>query len=518
LREINNEEEYESELANCVGVTGFHRWFFLKALSESLGIRMRVFAVESSGRVIGVLPILLRKRGPLSTANYLPVPHVGPLVRDMARLPDVLTAAEPFLLRQLTVVTKWAFAPGLPVPAEPLARAGFQVSTDENFFVPAGRSPADHLAAMPRGNRREVALSQSRGLKVTAADVPAIRDWFADRVDNPYRRQGTTPDYSRAAARRLVDLLGEDQRMLWRAVHDDQGQLLAVGANIIDTERVWTWLLVGEHNARPSPHVAAYWDVLEWSLGHGLACDFGGAPNPGIRKFKLRMGGEAGAYLVAERVRPDSYRKLRSLYAGLSARRSGTAGPDTTTQLPALPADVAAAAAAGDFQLGQLGLGHASGGQLLVIQRELVAVGARPALHGRAGRATARTAVSRTSARAPSVVPGDAVGDDHVAALPPASPVRPRARPHILDDDPPGGQQPVVLPRVLVDDMQAPRVVIVRAEDLRHDVAESLLNEGVEDEHRAGLRGNRPVAGVGFLDLHPAGPHLPAGPRQVTPG
>jgi hypothetical protein len=101
LRELRSEDEYEAQLAKCVGVTGYHRWFFLKALSESIGFRMRMFAVEKGSDTIGVLPILLRRRGPISTANYLPIAHAGPLLRDATALTDVLTAAEPWLSRQV---------------------------------------------------------------------------------------------------------------------------------------------------------------------------------------------------------------------------------------------------------------------------------------------------------------------------------------------------------------------------------------------------------------------------------
>jgi CelD/BcsL family acetyltransferase involved in cellulose biosynthesis len=135
------EEDYEAEIAKCVGVTGFHRWFFLNALCESKGFRMRTFAVAKDGATIGVLPIALDRRGPASVSNYLPVPHVGPLLRDEMYLPDVLAAAEPYLRRRLTAEQKWAFGPGAPVAPDQLARLGYEVRVEENFFVAAGRSP-----------------------------------------------------------------------------------------------------------------------------------------------------------------------------------------------------------------------------------------------------------------------------------------------------------------------------------------------------------------------------------------
>jgi hypothetical protein len=305
------EEDYEAEIAKCAGVTGFHRWFFLNALSESNGLRMRTFAVEKDGATIGVLPIVLKRRGPASVSNYLPVPHVGPLLRDEMYLTDVLAAAEPYLRRQLTVGKLWAFGPSAPV-----------VRVDENFFVAAGRSPADHLAAMSRQRRRDIRLEQERGVTAGPADIREIREWFAERVGATYERQGIAPIYSRDTCRMLVDLLGSDSRMLWRSVRDNNGQLIAVTASIINVDRLWGWQVAGEDGARSSSHLMAYWDYIEWSLSRNLSCDFGGAPNPGIRAFKLRMGVTSEPCLIAEGGW-KYYRKLRATKTRIDQRRSG---------------------------------------------------------------------------------------------------------------------------------------------------------------------------------------------------
>jgi hypothetical protein len=298
----------------------------LKALSESIGFRMRMFAVEKGSDTIGVLPILLRRRGPISTANYLPIAHAGPLLRDATALTDVLTAAEPFLLRQLTVATKWAFAPGVPIVSEPLSELGFEVKSIENFFVPAGRSTTEQMGSIARKQRKELVACQSLGMEASAADIREIKDWFASQVAAPYTKLGVIPEYTQAAGLRLVQLLGTDPRMLWRSVRDNHGQLIAVTACIIDTDRLYGWMIVGGHSTRPSPHIFAYWDVIEWALSHGLSCDLALAPTDGIRSYKLRMGAVSEPCLVAERVRPEAYRKLRSLHARISLSVAKTEG------------------------------------------------------------------------------------------------------------------------------------------------------------------------------------------------
>jgi CelD/BcsL family acetyltransferase involved in cellulose biosynthesis len=281
---------------------------------------MRTFAVEKGGATIGVLPIVLERRGPASVSNYLPVPHVGPLLRDEMHLTDVLAAAEPYLRRQLTVAKMWAFGPGAPVATDQLARLGYHVRVDESFVVAAGRSPADHLAAMSRQRRRDIRLEQERGVTAGPADTREIREWFAERVAATYERQGVAPLYSRDACRMLVDLLGSDSRMLWRSVRDGDGQLIAVKVGIIDVDRLWAWQIAGDDRARPSPHLMAYWDDIEWSLSRNLSCDFGGSPNPGIRAFKLRMGVTSEPCLIAEGG-SKYYRKLRAAKSRIDQRR-----------------------------------------------------------------------------------------------------------------------------------------------------------------------------------------------------
>ena len=321
LHELEGEHSYEAEAAKCVGGTGFHRWFFLQALSEAIGLRLRAFAVDAGRDRLGVVPVLLRRRGVVSTANYLPVPHVGPLPSHAAlrdgRVSDLLRAIDPVLRRERVVVTRWNFGPGVPVSAGQFAWGGFQSSVAENFVLPAATSLDDYLKGLEPKQRAAIRRCESRGLRAEPSTREEIMEWFPSRVSEPYLRQGTAPDYPLAAARVLAERLATHPRMLWRTVRNDE-KVLAVNSCVVGEERLWGWILAGERVPGPSPHVAAYWDAIRWSRDRGLACDFGGAPTSGIRDFKLQMGGQAERCVSAERVRPRAYRRLRSLHAGFS--------------------------------------------------------------------------------------------------------------------------------------------------------------------------------------------------------
>jgi hypothetical protein len=326
LQEFTDERDYEAELGQCAGVTGFHRWFFLTAFAEALGLRMRVFAVDAGSERLGVVPMLFRRRGPVSTVNYLPVSCVGPLLRGEAlrsgRACEMLRAVEPVLLRERAVVTRWAFSPGLEVRADSLAARGFDVTRTENFMVPGTTSVEDYLKGLAPKQRAAVRRGEQRGLSAGPSTPEEISRWLPPQLGGVRAGQPALPGYSLAAGRVLAERLAGDPRMLWRSVRDSDGRTLVMNASIVDAERLWGWLLVGDPVPGPSPHVAAYWDAIKWSLSRQLTCDFGGAPTAGIRSFKAAMGGETELCSVAERVRPKAYRQVRTLHARLSDYRA----------------------------------------------------------------------------------------------------------------------------------------------------------------------------------------------------
>lgn len=326
LIELGDEASYEAELAQCVGVTGYHRWFFLSALANAFGMRMRAFAVDIGGERLGMVPLLFRGRGPVSTANFLPVAGVGPVLRGEAlragRVHEMLRAVEPVLLRERAVVTKWSFAPGFKVDLGDLRYRGFEVGHVESYAIPATKSVDDYLKSLAPKQRAAVLRGARRGLRTEPSTAADIIGWLPVRLSAGYSHRRVVSDYTVKTAQSLLDRLADDPRMLWRSVRNPDGRLLVMNASIIDEDRLWGWLLVGEPVPGPSPHVAAYWDAIKWSLSRGLACDFGTAPTGGVRDFKVAMGGEVELCAVAERVRPRVYRTARSLHARVLNQRA----------------------------------------------------------------------------------------------------------------------------------------------------------------------------------------------------
>ena len=331
LYELDSEQEYESEISKCVRVTGYHHWFFLSAMAEALNLKFRAFAVESKGERLGVVPLLFRRRGPVSTVNYLPIGIIGPVLRGEAlregRARELVSAVDLVLRRTWTVVTQWAFSPGLGMSAEQLDLPGFEVFEVDNYVIPATMSVDDCLKAMSRVRRQSIRQGEARGASVAESSIEDVTKWLPDQIGGAQQRQGLLP-YKLGEARALTEKLATHPRMLWRTVRGAEGEILGMTGCVIGDDRLWGWLMVGPPVSGISAHSLCYWDLINWSLPRGLSYDLGGVPTEGIRKFKISLGADVETCVTAVRMRPKPvYTTGRAVYnwttSRIAARRRG---------------------------------------------------------------------------------------------------------------------------------------------------------------------------------------------------
>jgi CelD/BcsL family acetyltransferase involved in cellulose biosynthesis len=310
--ELHGEQAYEAEISQCVGVTGYHHWFFLNALADALNYEFRAFAVDSAGERLGVVPLFLRRRGPVSTANFIPVGSIGPVMRGEALraglVGELLHGVGPVLRRHRTVAARWAFSPGLKVSAEELANSGFEVYEWENYVIPGTKSVDDLLKSMSRSRRqsinRHIRRGEDRGVSVGEASAEEIMRYLPEQISAVYERQRRSPLYSSAVVRSLTERLASHPRMLWRTVKEQDGNVVGVAGCVIGDDRLWGWLISGIPANGVSVQMLCYWDLIKWSLARGLALDLGGAPNEGIRELKTSLGADVETAVRVFQFRP----------------------------------------------------------------------------------------------------------------------------------------------------------------------------------------------------------------------
>jgi hypothetical protein len=326
IYELDDEQAYEAEIGQCVGVTGYHQWFFLSALADALNYEFRAYAVDSARERLGVVPMLIRRRGPVSTANFSPVGCIGPVIRGEAlragRVGELLHGVRPVLRRNRTVAARWAFSPGLNVSAADLVRSGFEVLPWENYVIPGTKSVDDLLKSMTRSRRqsihRHLRRGEDRGITVAAASAAEIIRCLPGQIAAVYERQGRSPLYNPAEILALTERLASHPRMLWRTVKEPNGDVVGAAGCVIGEDRLWGWLITGTPVNGVSVQALCYWDLIKWSLARGLALDLGGAPNDGIRELKVSLGAD-----VEPAVRVLQFRPAAAYKVAVALRRWG---------------------------------------------------------------------------------------------------------------------------------------------------------------------------------------------------
>jgi hypothetical protein len=304
---ISDEKSYEAQLGQCVGVTGYDHWFFLNAVAEVFNAEFRAYAVESDGEPLGIVPVLYRRRGFVSTVNHFPVENFGPRLRGAAfragRMRELVQAVEPLLRKHRAVKTVWWFSSADNMHADQFDLPGYEVRRTESYVIPGNKSADDCWKSMSQLRRRSVKQCASRGVFATDSSAEEITEWLPNQLAKGFPHQGAFSLYTLSEIRSLGERLASHPRMLWRSVKTSDGEVLAISANVIGDERLENWLMVGPHLPKLSPHSLAYWDLINWALPRGLNIDFGGAPSEGVRNFKVSASCELRTGFTAVGVR-----------------------------------------------------------------------------------------------------------------------------------------------------------------------------------------------------------------------
>jgi hypothetical protein len=82
--ELEDEQAYEAEISQCVGVTGYHHWFFLNALADAHNYKFQAFAVGSAGERLGVVPCFSGAVDPYRLRTSFRSVCIGPVIRGEA--------------------------------------------------------------------------------------------------------------------------------------------------------------------------------------------------------------------------------------------------------------------------------------------------------------------------------------------------------------------------------------------------------------------------------------------------
>lgn len=275
-------------LASGQPATTFHTWAWLQTCAAMSKSTLIAGVLTRDGVDVGVLPLLVRRRGPFATVNCVPFPYWGPLMsqQDFGECLQLIVAQ----VRRLGAIrTILQFPPGHAVDEDAAAAHGFTVTREGTYVIDTAADQDTLRARLTSECRRRIRLAERNGIEVTT-EVPAgALDEFERKV---FTERGLKSGYVGGLSKQLRALTDAGLRgHLVAAVQD--GIVLGVSVTLAsDTQAVgWMGGVLPEHRNSHAGY-ALYWDAICWSQEIGARqLDMVGVPNEGIGKFKKQFGG-----------------------------------------------------------------------------------------------------------------------------------------------------------------------------------------------------------------------------------
>jgi hypothetical protein len=270
------------------GATAFHGWEWLTWVAPLLGCRFVPLVVRQGTTVIGLAPMLIRRRLGCFTGNIVPF-HLGPVVPP-EHLQETSTLIRRWALRHRVLSFELAAHPTGGGPLDAFERAGLTACTEETYLIDLKCRDIDAVwNALGSDARGAVRRSVKRGVSVRTSTPDELRSVLPTIHDEVLDGQAGY------AARVGASLAEADPPFPVRcatAVVEDRpvGISIAIGgANAAG----WIGGVLRD-GQQSQANAALIWDAVQWA--HAKGCDWLdmlGAPNDGIaaykRKFKPRV-------------------------------------------------------------------------------------------------------------------------------------------------------------------------------------------------------------------------------------
>jgi CelD/BcsL family acetyltransferase involved in cellulose biosynthesis len=293
------------ELVAAHGGSFFHRHAFLTTIGAGLGLRVDLRAAVADGRPVGVVPLLVKRLGPVTTVNWVPFPYAGPLV-PAGNLAATLAALRQ-LERRRACVRSQHVLPGLYEGAtggpDGGSLARYTASVDRTFVIPLeGRSDDELLQGMSSRRRASMRRAERNGVIVRTATRREVLDVMPRLSGRTFEQQGLPDPYPASCLRAVWDGLRDNPDVLWQAA-EVSGRLVAVQVSLAGAPTGLGWIVGREQDQDGSDAFATMlWHTLRWARDRGCTeFDLVGAPTEGIANYKRGLGGVERRYTVFRR-------------------------------------------------------------------------------------------------------------------------------------------------------------------------------------------------------------------------
>lgn len=293
--------EWDSLVDALPGATLFHRSTWLHLIERHFAARWRKMVFSHGDRLVGLLPLLEAKRGPLklgcSPLSGQATPYLGPLVEAgyAAEAAGCLDQGLRDRGYDYVEMAFWGVA-----QAEAYRNLGFEVEVHQTRQIDLTLG-ADTLWQQLRC-RSQVRKALRSGISVREVALPAYEQAYRSLALDTYAHQGRLPPVPRLM---IVDvwqtLHPSGQARLW--VAELEGEPIAGVMMLYHNGQAYYWDAVAKRatlGLRPANLLL--WHTIEAAANAGYTTyDLVGANVPSIARFKAGFGGGLDDYLYVHR-------------------------------------------------------------------------------------------------------------------------------------------------------------------------------------------------------------------------
>ncbi|GAA4657954.1 GNAT family N-acetyltransferase [Kineococcus glutinatus] len=295
--------QWDALVDGAEGATAFHRHGWLQLQARLHGWRFVPLLVRDGGRDVGVLPLLLVRRGPLWVEAPVPFPYVGPLVPP-ALLPAVLAALTRWARRRAVAVTRLDLGPGAGGAAAVLREAGWVCEEATTFVADVSHGDvAEVRRRASKSMRRSARRAEQLGVVVADATEEQVRRSLPALLAESYGARGVPSPYPAGVGDVLWAACGGREDVLLRSATLD-GEVVGLEVALVHGDTLYDWA-GGTFRAHRDCGGGALLqlDVLERAAERGLRrVDLVGAVDEGVAHFKRSTGAREESFVMATRV------------------------------------------------------------------------------------------------------------------------------------------------------------------------------------------------------------------------
>jgi hypothetical protein len=282
-----------------------HLWGYKQVLEEAVGYKCRYLNIFSGGKLVGVFPSIVVRRGSGRLVSQPFNEYGGPLTqglsehqfRWLAKL--LMEAAEEDGCRSIEIRGG--------IGCDPMTQSEFCCKHPLHFYGTLDLTQKEQLwrKSLTHEARKDVARAEREGLTAEIRyGTKAVEGPFYELYLNSMKRLGVPP-HSKRFFTMLAKNFGNRLVAAWVTLKTTAVAIL-IGA--IAGKRLHIFVTASDTRAwRMRPNDLAHWKLIEWAASSGLSTfDFGSARYAGQIQFKKKWGVSLHEYSFYSVARPGS--------------------------------------------------------------------------------------------------------------------------------------------------------------------------------------------------------------------